>query len=441
MSLGKPHLFIFLSAIFVFSSFQKSDSGPGAPPDPVMTITSISPASGPSSTLVTIKGTNFSAGDSVYFNGKNAIIAYAGETQLTVKVPPQADTGNICITANGKSITGPVFTFTGNTYLVSTFAGSVNAGSADGTGKAAGFNTPASIAIDRQDNLYIADYGNNKIRKIIPTGVVTTFAGSGADGSVDATGTEASFEDPTGVAVDSNGNLYIADYLNNKIRKITSDGEVSTFAGGSGIGSAEGIGTVASFSYPTNVAVDGSGNLFVADRLNRKIRKITPSGVVSMFAGSGMKGSADGTAATASFNALAGMNFDAAGNLYAADLENNNIRKITRDGIVTTIAGGSVAGGYANGTGHSALFNGCTSIAVDGNGFMYVADQGNEVIRQITPDGVVTLLAGSVGFTGADDGPAVKAKFVSPIGVVIDSHGNIFVAESGNNRIRKLTPQ
>jgi serine/threonine protein kinase, bacterial len=434
--------FFLLLVVFIFFSCKKSDSGPGAPPAPpvpVTTVTSISPASGPSATLDTIVGTNFSAKDSVYFNGKCASVVSASATQLVVKVPPMAGTGKVTINdSTGLATTGPVFTFTGNTYVVSTFAGSGNEGSAEGTGTAADFHYPWSIAIDHNDNLYVVDYGNNKIRKITPAGVVTTLAGSGTPGSANGTGAAASFNTLNGIAVDADGNVYVADDGSNSIRKITPPGVVSTLAGSGSAGSTDATGIAASFDYPADVAVDGSGNVFVADQNNYKIRKITPSGIVNTFAGNGTSVSLDGKGTAAGFSGLSGIFFNA-GNLYVTD--NNSIRKITPDVTVTTIAGKSDSYGFQDGTGLSALFWGTNSITVDANGFMYVADAGNEVIRQISPEGIVTLLAGAVQVGGADDGPALKARFGDPSSVAVDSHGNIFVADQTGHTIRKLTPQ
>jgi sugar lactone lactonase YvrE len=321
--------------------------------------------------------------------------------------------------------------------VVSTFAGSGEEGRTDATGTAASFNRPFGVALDASGNVYVADSKNNKIRKITPAGVVSTFAGSGEEGRTDATGTAASFNRPFGVALDASGNVYVADYINDKIRKITPAGEVSTFAGSGYSGSTDGTGTAASFYSPTGVAVDASGNVYVADTSNNKIRKITPSGVVSTLAGSGAQGSTDGTGTAASFYRPVGAAVDAAGNVYVADTYNDKIRKITSAGVVSTFAG-SGDFGSTDGTGTAASFKFPQGVAVDASGNVYVADTYNHKIRKITSAGVVSTLAGS-GEVDSTDGTGTAASFNGPGGVALDAAGNVYVADRGNNKIRKIT--
>lgn len=220
---------------------------------------------------------------------------------------------------------------------VSTLAGTTLAGSADGTGIAASFDHPSGIAVDSAGNLYVADTNNNRIRKIVvvsvasspSTGVVSTLAGSSTAGAADGAGTAATFNHPVGVAVDAAGNLYVADTGNNKIRKITPAGVVTTLAGSGATGSTEGAGTAASFNAPTSVSVDSAGNVYVADKGNNKVRQITPAGIVQTWAGTGAAGAANGTGAVATFNAPAGVAVDSGGNTYVADSANNIVRKIS----------------------------------------------------------------------------------------------------------------
>ncbi|MBV5343629.1 putative Ig domain-containing protein, partial [bacterium] len=202
------------------------------------------------------------------------------------------------------------------------------AGSTDGTGTAASFNYPSGLDVDAAGNIYVADYGNNKIRKITPAGVVSTFAGTGTSGSTDGAGTTAKFWAPSGVALDAAGNIYVADYVNHKIRKITPAGVVSTLAGTGTAGSTNGTGTAASFNYPSGLAVDAAGYVYVSDQHNLKIRKITPAGVVSTLAGSGTLGSTNGDLTTSRFNYPYGVAVDATGNVYVSDTDNRKIRKI-----------------------------------------------------------------------------------------------------------------
>jgi len=321
---------------------------------------------------------------------------------------------------------------------VTTLAGSGSAAALDGTGTAASFNAPGDVALDAAGNVYVADSNNNEIRRITSGGVVTTWAGATVAGSTDGTGTAASFNFPTGVAVDASGNVYVADSNNNKIRKVTSAGVVTTLAGSGSVGSTDGTGTAASFSFPTAPAVDTAGNVYVADSNNNKIRKVTPAGVVTTFAGSGTSGWTDGEGTAASFSNPAGVAVDTAGNLYVADAGNEEVRKITPAGVVTTLAGSALNGsGSANGSGAEASFSGPGDVAVDVAGNVYVADGGNNEIRRISPGGAVTNLAGSTA-SGSTDGAASAARFNNPQGVSVDSAGNVYVADQNNNKIRKI---
>ncbi len=328
-------------------------------------------------------------------------------------------------------------------YTVSTLAGSAGVvGSSNGTGGAASFNNPGGAAVDAAGDVYVADTDNQVIRKITPAGVVTVLAGSpGVAGSADGSGSAATFDDPTGVAVDSSGNVYVADEGNDEIREITPAGVVSTLAGSPGVaGSANGTGSAASFYYPTGVAVDNSGNVYVADEGNEEIREITPAGVVSTLAGSaGQMGSNNGTGSAASFAYPTGVAVDSSGNVYVADLANDDIRKITAAGVVSTLAGFPGWPGSSNGTGYAAKFYYPTGVAVDSSGNVYVAEYFNDEIRMITPAGVVTTLAGAVGQVGAGNGPASTATFDHPWGVAVDSSGNVYVADTGNDEIREIT--
>ncbi|MCS5645083.1 MAG: hypothetical protein NZ838_03090, partial [Candidatus Marinimicrobia bacterium] len=320
---------------------------------------------------------------------------------------------------------------------VSTFAGSGEDGSADGTGTAASFNGPSDFARDGSGNLFVADLRNDLIRKITPAGVVTTFAGSGTGGSADGTGTAASFDGPSGLAMDGSGNLFVVDYYNDLIRKITPSGVVTTFAGSGTAGSADGTGTAASFSYPWGIAIDNNDNLFIADYYNNLIRKITPSGVVTTFAGSGTAGSVDGTGTAAYLSGPTGLSFDSNGNLFVAEFGGNKIRKITPSGVVTTFAGRGSAGSV-DGTGTDASFDYPIGITIDNNDNMYIADAYNYKIRKITSAGIVTTLAGS-GTSGSADGAAATATFKLPYGLEMSENNVIiYVADFADHIIRKI---
>lgn len=264
--------------------------------------------------------------------------------------------------------------------MVTTLAGSGFAEFADGQGTEAEFYSLTGLAVDASGYIYVAE--GLRIRKISPTGLVTTFAGSGTAGAADGKGSAASFYEAVDVALDVSGNLYVADFLNFKIRKITPDGVVSTFAGSGVQGSANGKGTEAPFDSPNGLAVDAKGNVYVSEEITNLIHKITPDGLVTTLAGSTARGSKDGKGASASFYYPGGMSLDASGNLYVADNGSNKIRRVTAQGVVTTIAGNGVEG-FANGPAASASFNRPADVAVDVFGNIYVADCFNNMIRKI----------------------------------------------------------
>ena len=337
-----------------------------------------------------------------------------------------------------KSSTSSSSTTTDNTTTsgaVTTVAGTGSTGSANGTGTSASFYHPYGITTDGT-NLYVADSSNHLIRKIvISTGVVTTVAGTGSNGSANGTGTSASFNYPRGITTDGT-NLYVADRNNHLIRKIViSTGVVTTVAGTGSSGSANGTGTSASFYFPYGITTDGT-NLYVADTYNNLIRQIVIStGVVTTVAGTGSSGSANGTGTSASFSSPYGISTDGT-NLYVADRGNNLIRKIViSTGAVTTVAGtGST--GSANGTGTSASFNYPTGFTTDGTN-LYVADRNNHLIRKIViSTGVVTTVAGT-GSTGSANGTGTSASFNYPFGITTDGT-NLYVSDTSNHLIRKI---
>ena len=329
-------------------------------------------------------------------------------------------------------------------YTFITLAGTAtNAGSADGIGGAAQFNSPYSVAVDSSNYVYVADYNNHIIRKITLAGVVTTWAGlAGNPGSTDGTGSIARFNYPNFMAVDNLGNLYVSDNANHTIRHVTSDGNVNTFAGLAGnSGSTDGSGSAARFYYPGGLAVDGTGNIYVADTFNNTIRKISSSGVVTTLAGTaGQSGSADGAGSVARFQRPQGCAVDSQNNVYVADYWNHTIRKISPAGVVSTLAGSAGITGNTDGIGNGARFNYPFGLAIDGAGNLYVGDTGNGTIRKVTPAGVVTTLAGQAGSVGSVNGPALSARFNEPCGLAVDIGGDIYVAEQINNTIRKGIP-
>lgn len=427
------------------------------------------------------------------------------------------------------------------TYGITTLAGSTGTvvTSQDGAGEAAQFEAPRGVAIDRAGAIYVADTRNNTVRKVTAAGVVTTLAGTaGTEGLVNADGATARFNEPFGLAVDDAGNVYVADASNNAIRKITASGTVTTFAGGSGAGTTDGSGTAARFDEPRGICIDTNGTLYIADYDNHLIRKITSAGVVTTLAGQAdAPGNADGNGTAASFRGPMGIAVDAAGTIYVADTGNRAIRRISPSGAVTTmtlsgstlseprgialtasgailiadygshtvrsislsgavttlagtldtpgtadgattaarfhypsavavstagtvyvadtdndtlraISGSAVStlAGLAgrvltvDGQGTNARFDAPYATAVDSNGVVYVADATAHVIRRIGTDGVVTTFAGLPGVFGVDDGTADNARFYSPSGIAVDATGTVYVADTFNSTIRKITP-
>jgi len=305
-------------------------------------------------------------------------------------------------------------------YVVSTLTGTGGTGTTDGSGLEATFIYPAAIALGQDGSLYITD-GDvfSKIHKIAADGTVSTYAGTGASGLTNGPCASASFSNPWGIAVDTTGNLYVADTSNGVIRKIDPMCQVTTLAGGGTVRAADGAGTAASFSQPEGLTLDASGNLYVADCGNNKIRKVDPVGNVTTVA---------------NLSAPAAITVDAVGTLYVVD--DTYIYKIA-NGQVTTLAGRG-AEGLIDGPGTYAAFYGLLGITIDANGNLFVADSNNNAVRKVTPDGEVTTIAGGVG--GDADGPANTSSFNYPWGIAVDPNGVIYVADWGNNKIRKITP-
>lgn len=347
------------------------------------------------------------------------------------------------------SRTGVVFTYSTDPDLlpphkVTTPAGTGVAGFANGNGSAARFSKPSGVVMDTNGDAIVADSENHRIRRITAAGEVTTFAGTGVAGFANGNGGTAQFEHPAGIAIDSGGNFYVADKSNHRIRRITPAGEVSTFAGSGVAGFADGAAATAKFLYPAGVAVDADDNVYVADSGNHRIRKITAtSGTVTTLAGSGTAGFGDGAAAGAQFSSPQALAVGATGLVVLADTGNQRIRVID-SGNVYTLAG-SGAEGFLDGPGTSAQFASPTGIAIDGDGVAYVADGGNHRIRRIATDGQVSTFAGS-GIAGLEDSPAVglypvtACQFASPAGIAVDGSGGWFVTqEAALRRIARST--
>lgn len=331
-------------------------------------------------------------------------------------------------------------------FTFTTLAGKARVqGTVDGKGAEARLHAPTGITV-KDGTVYFNEYWNSAVRKVTADGTVTTLAGVAATpGSADGAGAEARFFHSHGITIDRVGTLFATDYGNNTIRKITTAGIVTTVAGLAGApGSADGTGSAARFSHPESLAVDAKGTLYVADTQNYIIRKITPTGVVTTFAGqTGTPGSADGKGAAARFDVPIGLTIDGRGNLYVVDggfdagKGNSTVRKIAPDGTVTTLAGLAGAVGSADGKGAAARFHYPVGITVDKTGTLFIADTGNFTIRQITPDGVVTTVAGTPGARGSADGTGPDARFDQSQSITVDGDGTLYVADTNNSTIRK----
>ena len=286
---------------------------------------------------------------------------------------------------------------------------------------ASALNGPKGVAVDSVGNLYIADTANNVIRLLTPDGMLSILAGTvGVVGNVDGTGSTVRFGQPTGIALDGAGNVYVSDVQTYTIRKITPAGVVSTLAGSSSaVAGADGVGSAAGFFYPYSLAVDSSGSVDVADSIDETIRKITPTGTVTTLAGAtvqdGIRGRHEGAAAR--FNFPCCIAIDPSGNLFVTDDINNTIREVTPAGVVTTIAGTAGTVGSADGTGAAARFNYPYGIVIDSSGNLIVSDNQNHTLRKIAPGGVVTTLAGSPGTAGSVDAAGAAAQFNNPYGL------------------------
>lgn len=316
------------------------------------------------------------------------------------------------------------------------FAQDMNASAA-----VANFNLTTGIATDSTGAVYIAN-SHDTILKITRAGVVMTLAGKPDErGTTDGVGSAARFIYPIAIATDSAANVYVADKVSNTIRKITPAGFVTTLAGSAGVrGHEDGAGSNALFSSPTGVATDSEGNIYVADSDNNTIRKISPTGVVTTLAGlAGESGNSDGTGATARFATPYGIATDHSGNIFVVEMFSHTLRKITPDGVVTTFAGKIGEQGHADGTGKDATFHTPRGVATDKAGNIFVADVADNIIRKVTPTGMVTTLAGRAGLGEESelDGTGGAARFLKPVSVATDSAGNVFVLESNN--IRQVT--
>jgi len=384
---------------------------------------------------VLVSGSNDGIGTNAQFNGP-AGIAVSGGT-------------NLFVAANNDN-TIRKLALTGTNWTVSTLAGLVGvSGDADGLTNNARFHSPVGVAADGAGNAYVADNNNNEIRKINTSGAVSTFAGV-STGSTDGPGTNALFWSTAAVALDPQGNVYVADYYNCTIRRIATNGVVSTLAGLAGsFGSADGTNSDARFYYPSDIALDNGGSLYVADAYNSTIRRITPIGtnwVTTTIAGQAQFYSIqDGIGTNAFFYVPAGIAVDAKTNVYVTDNYGMVVRKLTpvgTDWVVTTIAGLPYTSGSSNGIGTNAMFYFPRGLTVDSASNVYVADSENNSIRKLTPVGtnwLVSTLAGVASIRDSADGTGTNAHFFFPDDVTLDAAGHLYVMDTYNQTIRKMT--
>ena len=381
---------------------------------------------------------------------------------LTVAIPPsvttqpssqtnQAGAGvNFSVVVNG---TGPFiyqWQFNGTNFpnIITTVAGDgVPTYSGDGgLATNASLYYPQGVAFDSAGNLYIADNNNNRVRKVSPGGIITSVAGTGSgtyagDGGA---ATNASLYRPNNLAFDRFGNLYVADIFNNRIRKIDMNGIITTFAGtgGSSYGGDGGAATNAGLFYPADMAFDSTDNMYIADLINNRIRKVDTNGIISTVVGRGSSGyfGDGGAAANAILDRPQGVALDGAGNLYIADTGNNRIRKVDAKGIITTVVGrGNPGVSGDGGAATNAYLNQPWFVAFDAIGELYIADAGNNRVRKVDIRGIITTVAGNGTATfGGDGGAATNASLNTPACVALDSAGNLYIADWYNGRIRKV---
>jgi sugar lactone lactonase YvrE len=351
-------------------------------------------------------------------------------------------------------------TITTQAQIITTYAGSGSLGYLGDGGPAtdATLNYPSDVCLDPAGNLYIADFYNNVVRKVSPAGIITTVAGTGygagsaGGGSFGGDGgpaTDALLNGPYAVAVDAAGNVLFADGYNHNVRKISPSGTITNFAGNhtAGYSGDGGQATAAALNNPVGLAIDKTGNVYIADDHNHVVRKVTPAGIISTFAGNDTLGySGDGGPATAAeMNNPIGLAIDSTGNLFIADDINNNIRMVNPAGIISTYVATDTARGYSGDGGPATaahLFL-PRHIGCDRYGNLYISDLANNVIRMVAATGSHTISTfagiGTYGYTG-DNGPATAAEFQSVNGVCVDTSGKVYIADVGNAAIRKVGP-
>lgn len=332
--------------------------------------------------------------------------------------------------------------------IITTLAGNgIASGSGDsGPALQATLNLPAGVAVDTAGNVYVADSANHRIRRVAPDGIITTVVGTGEAGDDGDGGParDARLRRPLGVAVGADGTLFVADTYNHRIRMVAADGTITTVAGTGepGFAGDGGPGAAALLAYPTGIAVGAGGALYIADTGNHRVRRLAADGAITTVAGTGAAGfNGDGGPATlARLNSPRGVAVAADGTLYIVDRENRRIRMVDADGLITTVAGNGSSGFNGDrGDATQATLRAPYDVAVDSRGNLYVADTFNHRIRKVTPDGGIRTVAGSERFGFSGDGwPAGQAALHYPLGVAVDIAGNLYIADAFNHRVRKV---
>jgi sugar lactone lactonase YvrE len=428
-----PFTIVLLVACLTGLSCKKGNGDPAPQPPPFLTdlqILRITPEHGPKDTKVTVTFHRYlnaeELPDKLYVGG--VLIPFTLPSppvpHMDFIVPAGMKSGQIQVEWKGKMINGPVLTYD-SLYYVSTIAGRPGvSGGTDGPAASALFNKPGGVAIDKAGNIYVCERWNHRIRKINTAGVVSTLAGNGTAGYAEGQGTAARFNEPKDLAVDNNGYVYVTDRSNSAVRKISPDGTTSTLASG--------------LFDPMGIDIDQNGVVYITAGM--KVIKISAAGQVTELAGSGWYGDVDGTGANAQFSNPNDVAINNNGDLFVCDAGSNKIRKVTQAGVVTSFAGTRIVSwGYADGQGAAARFGNPTSLVADGDNTLYVLEYTNGLVRVITPDAMVGTFAGIYNYFGHQDGLARKALFHDPLGIATDKKGTFYIADHLNHCIRKIS--
>lgn len=431
---------IIVGATIILTACRDSGTGTTTDTDRTLRVQTVNPIEGKFGTEITVSGVGFGNQTSdidLTINGKEAEILSSTDQTITAIVPKAVQSGPVMLTVNGETTQGPTFNYI-PTINVTTLAGSGILGLRDGKGANAQFNFPVGLDLMENGDLVVVDYWNHSIRIVTPDGTVSTLAGNGEPGSRDGVGADARFFRPIDVEVTDDGSFLVSDFGNHRIRHITPSGRVTTFSG-TVQGYQNGPPYTAQFSYPAGIAQADNDTLFVSDSGNNRVRWVAPNGDVGTFAGSGVHGFENGYGEQAEFSFPFGLDLGTKNRIFIADYGNNSIRLISSEHVVSTFSG-SRQSGYIDEEGTNARFNAPYDVEVDDtNNIIYVADYENHRIRRISPQRKVINIAGD-GAKGFTDGDETQARFDRPIGLAINKGGTVlYVADHFNHAIRKIT--